>query len=407
MYHTSSYRKVVGKLENLGTLGLGNSTNIDDRRDVEAPATGGDEATKPVPERAEVAIQTPAILHENVLVEYTQPKELLRATLEYLPWEDLWTLYATSIAVRSHVLGPLFKHTEIWFHPDLPTVLNCKQLPAARTLEVLELSIMHIRSVHILRCSQHGPQEDGHCDPSGMFPGSLSFFPDVGLFYPFQFLEDLEVFQASTNLIVIPELPALRKLTISYEDSHRDFGCVKVDLSTLPWLSTFGLENMVSQSLLISGEALALRRVTISWSDFDLLDLQKLGQNVEEIEASFSNLLCPSHQCRIKLPNLQSLVLQHSVDFFRHLLTNELPSLEDLLIEGIYDDSDMRDFLPELSNPHDRDSIRLRANDGSLPQFLRQARSRIESWHDVKIKQQQQFLAELSLDKHGTTHWRP
>jgi hypothetical protein len=34
----------------------------------------GDEATKPVSERAEVPIETPAILHENVLVEYTQPK---------------------------------------------------------------------------------------------------------------------------------------------------------------------------------------------------------------------------------------------------------------------------------------------------------------------------------------------
>jgi hypothetical protein len=238
-----------------------------------------------------------------------------------------------------------------------------------------------------------------------MFPGSLSFFPDVGLFYPFQFLEDLEVFQASTNVIVIPELPALRKLTICYEDSHRDFGCVKVDLSTLPWLSTFGLENMYSQSLRISGEALALRRVTISWSDFDLLDFHKLGQNIEEIEASFSNLSCPSPQRRTNLPKLRRLVLQHSVDFFRHLLTNELPSLEDLLIEGIDDDPDMCKFLPGLSNSHDRDSIRLRANDGSLPQFLRQARSRIESWRDVKIRQQQQFLAELSKDKHGTTHW--
>lgn len=99
---------------------------------------------------------------------------------------------------------------------------------------------------------------------------------------------------------------------------------------------------------------------------------------VEEIEASFSNLLCPSPQGRIKLPKLRSLILQHSVDFFRHLLTIELPSLEDLLIEGIYDDSDMRDFLPELSNPHDRDSVRLRVSDGSLPQFLHQAKSRME-----------------------------
>jgi hypothetical protein len=33
----------------------------------------GDEATKPVSERAEVPIETPAILHENVLVEYAQP----------------------------------------------------------------------------------------------------------------------------------------------------------------------------------------------------------------------------------------------------------------------------------------------------------------------------------------------
>jgi hypothetical protein len=36
---------------------------------VDAPATGGDEAINPVSERAEVAIETPAILHENVLVE--------------------------------------------------------------------------------------------------------------------------------------------------------------------------------------------------------------------------------------------------------------------------------------------------------------------------------------------------
>ncbi|KAH2846372.1 hypothetical protein KXW36_008436, partial [Aspergillus fumigatus] len=221
-------------------------------------------------------------------------------------------------------------------------------------------------------------EPDEHRDPSGMLPGSLSFLPDVRSLYPFQFLESLGVFQASTNQIVIPELPALRKLTISYEDPHCDFGCVEVDLSTLPLLSTFGLENMVSQSLLISGEALALRRFTISWPDFDLLDLQKLGQNIEAIEARFSNLSCPSPQRRIKLPKLRSLALQHSVDFFRHLLTTELPSLEDLLIEGIYDNSDMRDFLPELSDPHDRDYIWLRANDGSLPQFLRQARSRIE-----------------------------
>jgi hypothetical protein len=210
-----------------------------------------------------------------------------------------------------------------------------------------------------------------------MFPGSLSFFPDVGLFYPFQFLEDLEVHQASTNPIVIPELPALRKLTISYEDSHCDFGCVKVDLSTLPWLSTFGLENMYSQSLLILGEALALRHVTISWSDLDLLEIQKLGQNIEEIEANFSNLSCSSPQRRTKLPKLRRLVLQHSIGFFLHLITIDLPSLEDLLIEGIDDDPDLREFLSKLSNPHDRDSIRLRVNDGSLPQFLRQARSRM------------------------------
>lgn len=63
------------------------------------------------------------------------------------------------MTLRAHVLGPLFQHTEICFHPILPTVLNRKQLRAVRIFEVLGLSIMHIRSVHILRCSQHGPQE--------------------------------------------------------------------------------------------------------------------------------------------------------------------------------------------------------------------------------------------------------
>jgi hypothetical protein len=55
-----------------------------------------------------------------------------------------------------------------------------------------------------------------------------------------------------------------------------------VGLSILPRLSTFGLENMGSRSLLISGETLALRSVTISWSDLDVLDFHKLGQNIEE-----------------------------------------------------------------------------------------------------------------------------
>jgi hypothetical protein len=219
------------------------------------------------------------------------------------------------------------------------------------------------------------PDEDR--DPSGMLPGSLSFFPDVGSLYPFQFLESLGVFQASTSQIVIPELPALRKLTISYSDSYCNLGCVKVDLSKLPRLSKFGLENMDSQSLLISGEAPTLRSVTISWSNFDLLDFHKLGQNIEEIEADFSNLSCPSAQHETKLPKLRRLVLQHSIDFFLHLITIDLSSLEDLLIEGIDDDPDLREFLPELSNPHDRDSIWLRVNDGSLPHFLRQARSRM------------------------------
>jgi hypothetical protein len=219
---------------------------------------------------------------------------------------------------------------------------------------------------------------DEHHDPSDMLPGSLSFFPDVGLFYLFQFLESLGVFQASTNQIVIPELPALRKLTISYSDSYCNLGCVKVDLSKLPRLSKFGLENMDSQSLLISGEAPTLRSVTLSWSDFDLLDFHKLGQNIEEIEANSSNLSCHSPQRRTKLPKLRRLVLQHSIDFFLHLITIYLPSLEDLLIEGIDDDPDMCEFLPELSNPHDRDSVRLRVSDGSLPQFLRQAKSRME-----------------------------
>jgi hypothetical protein len=63
------------------------------------------------------------------------------------------------MTLRAHVLGPLFKHTEISFHPVLPTVLNRKRLRAVRIFEVLGLSIMQIRSVHILRCSQHGPQE--------------------------------------------------------------------------------------------------------------------------------------------------------------------------------------------------------------------------------------------------------
>jgi hypothetical protein len=51
---------------------------------------------------------------------------------------------------------------------------------------------------------------------------------------------------------------------------------------------------MDTQSLLILGEALSLRSVNISWSDFNLLDFHKLGQNIKEIKANFSNLSCLS-----------------------------------------------------------------------------------------------------------------
>lgn len=43
------------------------------RENVDGRAPGGDEATKPVSERPESAIETPAILHGDVLVEYAQP----------------------------------------------------------------------------------------------------------------------------------------------------------------------------------------------------------------------------------------------------------------------------------------------------------------------------------------------
>lgn len=109
---------------------------------------------------------------------------------------------------------------------------------------------------------------------------------------------------------------------------------------------------MDSQSLLISREALTLRSVTISWSNFDLLDFHKLGQNIKEIKVDFSNLSCPSAQHKTKLLKLRRLVLQHSIDFFLHLIIINLPSLEDLLIKGIDNNPDMCEFLPELSNPH-------------------------------------------------------
>jgi hypothetical protein len=39
----------------------------------DAPATGANEATEPVSERAEIATEAPAILPEPVVVEYAQP----------------------------------------------------------------------------------------------------------------------------------------------------------------------------------------------------------------------------------------------------------------------------------------------------------------------------------------------
>jgi hypothetical protein len=144
--------------------------------------------------------------------------------------------------------------------------LNRKQLPAVRIFEVLGLSIVHIRSLHILRCPQHGPQEvfgllgripqlkrcvyvrlppaplpplcyrcirlaflriecernstykadktlepDGHSDPSGMLPGSLSSSLMWARFTHFSSWKLLRFSKPLQTLTVIPVFASASK----------------------------------------------------------------------------------------------------------------------------------------------------------------------------------------------------
>ena len=109
-------------------------------------------------------------------------------------------------------------------------------------------------------------------------------------------------FQSLERLIIevtctwtMPSLPALRDLSISCE--HIGSSSILIDLTTLPRLSSFELEEYAGEGLTLLGSSQTVRKICFTISNIELSFLQNLGQNIEEIDL-FTCVMHLEHELR-------------------------------------------------------------------------------------------------------------
>lgn len=125
---------------------------------------------------------------------------------------------------------------------------------------------------------------------------SESYAPDISFSLlpscSFQSLERLVLSASSTW--TTPNLPALREISIYCEDIGSS--SIIIDLTKLPRLSSFELEEYAGEGLTLLGPSQTVRKVIFTVSNIELSFLQNLGQNIEEIDlySEIRNRLPPS-----------------------------------------------------------------------------------------------------------------
>lgn len=173
----------------------------------------------------------------------------------------------------------------------------------------------------------------------------------------------------------IPHLPALRSLSIDFEDACD--ASVVFDLGKLPLFSSLELEWYDGADLTVLGQSRTLQKVTVGFSRIELNFFQNLGRTIEEVDISGTFIESGQHP-RVQLPHLKSLTLYDSINFLPFLFPINSSSLEEVSIT-----TDSRDRL--LGNLLDllnlqRDSIAdFTKHDGSLATFASRVTQLVES----------------------------
>jgi hypothetical protein len=135
----------------------------------------------------------------------------------------------------------------------------------------------------------------------------------------------------------IPSLPALRDLSIDCEKSTGG-SSILIDLTKLPRLSSFELEEYAGEGLTLLGSSSTVKKVHFTVSNIELSFLRNLGQNIEEVDL-FSCAIHPEgHHSRVQLPHLRSLSLTNdSITFLPFLFPTNISCLEKVSITTDFD----------------------------------------------------------------------
>jgi hypothetical protein len=106
---------------------------------------------------------------------------------------------------------------------------------------------------------------------------------------------------------------------------------ILIDLTKLPRLSTFELEEYAGEGLTLLGPSQTVKKVSFTVSNIELSFLQNLGPNIEEIDL-YSCAITEGHHSRVQLPHLRSLSLEDSTTFLPFLFPINISCLEKVSI---------------------------------------------------------------------------
>ncbi|QGA15966.1 hypothetical protein EYB26_003633 [Talaromyces marneffei] len=205
------------------------------------------------------------------------PAEVLQLVFESeLTKSDLWALYHTSQTLRVHAVRLLFRETFIKFQKNVPISLNFRRLPVRTIIDALLRELSHIRDLYLSTSSCTSPTS--FLDLLGRIPNLKCCVIDTPRDYRISepntcsaldlssYLWPSCSFQSLERLIIevtftwtIPSLPALRDLSIDFEKNIGG-SSILIDLTKLPRLSSFELEEYAGEGLTLLGSSSTVKK---------------------------------------------------------------------------------------------------------------------------------------------------
>lgn len=179
-------------------------------------------------------------------------------------------------------------------------------------------------------------------------------------------------------------MPALLDLDIQFDDGFtlnevplKNWDCtVLVDFTTLPSLSRLGLEHLHLGNMIFCGHPDSLRTFEVNLSKGELSDiLSIIGIRLEQLIVGWSHVTCQA--LTVDLLSLKKVHLKGSSDIFPFLLENELPALEEIILEtpfqGEFGGFDFRRAFSD-DNKARPDVMQWTKSNGSLASFFHLAK---------------------------------